>query len=244
MSNRRPVIVIDPGHGGSQRIGGSSPNKAVGPNGLLEKNLTLDLARRIERALSEVADVTLTRTRDINLALADRARMARDRRADLFLSLHLNGVPDSQVDGTEVWVARQANQQSRRFAQTLLTHLLGVTNVRDRGVRESDLGVLLPGQHDARTAACLAEVAFLTNPAQACRLTDEGYKQRIAEAIAAAVRAHVRAHITAEQAWGEALDTPPTPSNGAWCAVVASVECRRMESHCPPDARRCPQQVR
>ena len=41
-----PVVVLDPGHGGSVKVGGSSPNNAVGAGGLLEKDLTLDVATR------------------------------------------------------------------------------------------------------------------------------------------------------------------------------------------------------
>src|SRR5262245_46345490 len=120
MPNRRPVVVLDAGHGGGNKVGGSSPNNATGPNGLYEKDLTLDLARRLRAILWPSADVALPRAGDVNLSLADRARAARDRRADLFLSIHLNGFKDPQTDGTEVWVARDANPQSRAFAQAVL----------------------------------------------------------------------------------------------------------------------------
>src|SRR5690242_9409545 len=99
-------IVLDPGHGGSQRNGGSSPNNATGPNGLLEKNLTLDVARLVRDAL--VADpgpsavrVLLTRDGDTNPSLADRARVAHDNNADIFVSIHLNGDASPSTDGSE-----------------------------------------------------------------------------------------------------------------------------------------------
>jgi len=66
-----------------------------------------------------------------------------------------------------------------------------VTGVRDRGVRESNLGVLLPNRHAADTAACLAEIAFLTNAAQETRLNTSAYCDRIAAALAGAVRAEL-----------------------------------------------------
>jgi N-acetylmuramoyl-L-alanine amidase len=205
ISDRLPVIVIDPGHGGSQSIGGSSPNNATGPNGMLEKDLTLDLARRLRAILSPVANVALTRDGDVNLSLADRARAARDRHADLFLSIHLNGFKDLQTDGTEVWVAREANPQSRAFAQAILKHVQGVTGVKDRGVKQSDLGVILPNRHDPRTAACLLEVAFLTNPTQARRLAGESYRRRIAEAMASAVRQQISVVAGAGQSLAPAI---------------------------------------
>jgi N-acetylmuramoyl-L-alanine amidase/rhodanese-related sulfurtransferase len=191
MATRIPVIVIDPGHGGSAAIGGSSPNNATGPNGLLEKDLTLDLARRVASSLAGRARVLLTRSDDTNLSLADRADVARTNDALLFLSIHLNGWSDARVDGTEVYVSRRASDVSRGFAQRVLSHLLAVTQVANRGVKEADFGVLLPARHATGTAVCLAEVAFLTNPTQAAKLTGEEYKRAIAEALTDAVRLYL-----------------------------------------------------
>src|SRR6218665_3104528 len=143
----KPIVVLDPGHGGRTRTGGSSPNNATGPNGLLEKDLTLDIAQRVKPLLADVAEVSLTRERDVNLGLADRAKAARDRHAALFLSVHLNGWNDASVDGTETWVARQANARSRDFAAKLLAKLAQTTKVANRGVKQSDFGVLLPDRH-------------------------------------------------------------------------------------------------
>jgi N-acetylmuramoyl-L-alanine amidase len=202
----KPVVVIDPGHGGRSRVGGSSPNNAVGPNGLLERDLTLDIAQRVKPLLATVAEVNLTRERDVNLGLADRAKAARDARAALFLSLHLNGWDDSSVDGTETWVARSASRRSRDFAAKLLARLVGTTKAKNRGVKESDFGVLLPERHAAGTAACLAEIAFLTNPAQAQRLADDRYKQQIAEALAAAIIEQLKADAAAPRGRAQGLD--------------------------------------
>ncbi len=197
MSNK-PIIVIDPGHGGSTKIGGSSPNNAKGPNGLLEKNLTLDMANRVAATLAAQASVFLTRAGDTNLGLSDRAKFARDKNASVFLSLHFNGFDDTKVDGTEAWVARKASQGSRDFARTLLGKVVGTTNVRDRGVREGDLGVLLPSRHAAGTSACLLEVSFLTNPVQARQLESDNYRQGIANAICEGLRQYLSLSSTAQ----------------------------------------------
>ena len=216
----KPVVVIDPGHGGRSKVGGSSPNNAVGPNGLLEKDLTLDIAQRVKPLIAGVADVSLTRERDVNIGLTDRAKAARDAHAALFLSVHLNGWNDASVDGTETWVARSANQRSRDFAAKLLAKLTKTTQVTSRGVKQSDFGVLLPDRHDPGTAACLAEIAFLTNPAQAKHLTDDHYKQQIAEALAAAIIEQLRADAAAttrSQQWSGALDGPPPTAD--WLSI-------------------------
>lgn len=198
MTNHLPILVIDPGHGGSAQADGSSPNNAVGPNGLMEKDLTLEIATRAAQALTGRATVILTRSGDTNLSLSARAEVARQNRAVLFLSIHFNGFSDPQVNGTEVFVARSASQASRDFAQTILRCLLPVTQARDRGVREADMGVLLPERHDPATAACLAEISFLTNPQEAARLGQEAYRQQIATALAEAVIVRLPAPVTAQ----------------------------------------------
>jgi len=217
MANGNDVdLVLDPGHGGTQNVGGSDANHATGPNGLLEKSLTLDIAQRVQQLLSGQLSVLMTRTTDTNLSLSDRAQVARGRNAALFLSIHFNGWHDPSVDGTEVWIANNPNQASRDFAQEVLTRVVAVTGVRNRGVKQQDFGVLLPARHAARTGACLVEIAFLTNPQQADNLSRGDYKDRIAQAIAEAVRARLatpapaptrRSLITAPttQDWGEPL---------------------------------------
>jgi N-acetylmuramoyl-L-alanine amidase len=197
MSKELPVVVIDPGHGGTKKVGGSSANNATGPNGLLEKNLTLDIARRIPALLAKEARVILTRTSDTNVGLKARADVARKNGAALFLSIHLNGFDKPSVDGTEVWVAKDAPRRSRDFAATVLKQLLPVTKVADRGVREADFGMIRTSRHAAETAVCLAEVAFLTNPAQAKRFEDESYRQQLAEALAEGVRRSLPARVAA-----------------------------------------------
>ena len=189
MNGRQHVVVIDPGHGGSSRTGGSSPNNARGPNGLLEKDLTLDMARRVRAALQDSnIQVILTRDDDVNLGLAARAHVARDNEADLFVSIHFNGWEDASVDGTVTFTGRGANEGSQQFAARLQSAVVAVTGVRDRGVRARNFGVIMPSRHHANTAAVLLEVAFLTNPEQAERLTDDNYKTRIAGGIASAIR--------------------------------------------------------
>ena len=194
MSSEQPtfVVVLDPGHGGTAKIGGSSPNNARGPNGLQEKDLTLDLATRTAALLSASARVIMTRTSDMNLSLADRAAVARANQAHVFVSIHLNGFHDASVDGTEVWISRSASDASAQLAGEVLTELAAVTQAPNRGVRRSDLGVLLPARHAPATAACLAEVAFLTNPGEASRLAGDTYRQQIARALATAILSRVR----------------------------------------------------
>lgn len=81
------VAVVDPGHGGEQ-------TGAAGPGGIREKQLTLQIARRVARRLQRIgARVVLTRNSDETVPLDERAALANVQKADLFLSIHLNAMP-------------------------------------------------------------------------------------------------------------------------------------------------------
>ena len=90
-------VVLDPGHGGEEE-------GAAGPSGLLEKNLVLDVSRRLMMALKlRGFDVSLTRTGDSNVPLDERTAIANNRGADLFLSLHANASPSTSARGAETY---------------------------------------------------------------------------------------------------------------------------------------------
>ena len=100
----RFTVVIDPGHGGSD-----SGTRAA--NGLLEKDLTLDLARHLSARLAAVPDidVTLTRERDVWLPREARVAAVRHAAADLLLSLHFNGLPERDIALVETYYAHASN---------------------------------------------------------------------------------------------------------------------------------------
>jgi N-acetylmuramoyl-L-alanine amidase len=93
-------VVLDAGHGGLSR-------GCLGVDGTFEKEVTLEIARRTERILLEEtsASVLLTRRDDRALGLADRAALANQWQADVFLSIHLNADPYGRGSGVETWVA-------------------------------------------------------------------------------------------------------------------------------------------
>jgi N-acetylmuramoyl-L-alanine amidase len=98
----RPVVVIDPGHGGVD------PG-AISVTGAYEKNIVLTLARDLKEELDKGAKVTciLTRDRDIFIPLRDRVAIARAANADLFMSLHADTVADSGIHGLSVYTLSQ-----------------------------------------------------------------------------------------------------------------------------------------
>jgi N-acetylmuramoyl-L-alanine amidase len=94
----RVTIVVDPGHGGTE-------TGAIGPGGLQEKDVTLEIARRIAEALPRALDcrVVLTRDTDILLSLDDRTSIANHEKADLFLSVHANSSRAASAQGSETY---------------------------------------------------------------------------------------------------------------------------------------------
>jgi N-acetylmuramoyl-L-alanine amidase len=92
------TIVIDPGHGGID------PG-ATGPTGLKEKEVTLDIARRLRAKLSRSGRyrVLLTRDTDEKMFLRERVAFAKEHSADLFISIHANSLPDQSVNFVETY---------------------------------------------------------------------------------------------------------------------------------------------
>lgn len=97
-STTRPLVVIDPGHGGYD-------NGASAPNGVHEKDITLAFALDLQKVLVAAGrfDVALTREDDTYLTLNQRVDLARQNKADLFISLHADSFQESDIRGASVY---------------------------------------------------------------------------------------------------------------------------------------------
>ncbi len=97
-SGKKPLIVIDPGHGGVD------PG-ALGANGVYEKQITLNVAKALKQELEASGRyrVLLTRERDTYLKLYKRVEFARQNHADLFISLHADSIGKSNVRGASIY---------------------------------------------------------------------------------------------------------------------------------------------
>ena len=104
-----PLVVIDPGHGGED-LG------AVGPGGLLEKDVVLAIGLELRTLLESQlgARVKLTRTKDIFVPLVERTELANRLQADLFVSLHTNASPNGKAKGFETYYLDNSNDQSSK----------------------------------------------------------------------------------------------------------------------------------
>ncbi|OCP05792.1 MULTISPECIES: N-acetylmuramoyl-L-alanine amidase [unclassified Ensifer] len=197
------VIVLDPGHGGSPppvKVGGSSWNNAIGPNGTLEKTLTFDVATRAKAILeSHGHQVFLTRAGDVNLSLAKRAEVARSRNAAVFVSVHFNASTGHNAQGTETFVHPTQTAASRRLCVAVQRAMVAELGLPDRnashpgGVKEGAFGVIDGNSHSAGTAAVLHEVSFLDRADEEQKLGQAAYRDRIARALSKGVEAYLGA---------------------------------------------------
>jgi N-acetylmuramoyl-L-alanine amidase len=117
-TQQRRLVVIDAGHGGRD------PG-AVGPNGTREKDINLQMARRVVEILRQdpTLDVRMTRNRDTLIALRDRARFANGWRAEgqpaLFMSIHCNAHPLRSETGYETFFLSEARTEDARRVQAM-----------------------------------------------------------------------------------------------------------------------------
>jgi len=181
MAGKKGTIVIDPGHGGNAELGGSSHNNATSPSGVLEKNLTLRMAFLVRDALQQAATVgghtlkiILTRETDKNVGLADRARVAKNNKADLFFCIHFNASEKHNARGVETLVDRKNRNTNHAadvaFAQKIQAAVFNAIKshdpkTRDRGVKDQGLMVLNDLHLGGKARGCLCEVEFLDFPA-------------------------------------------------------------------------------
>jgi len=207
-------IVIDPGHGGHD-------TGTIGPHGLEEKDLVLEVSMRLGKLLESHlgAQIIYTRDDDSFIPLETRTAIANREGADLFISVHANSSRDPQARGVETYylnftsspealeVAARENavseesihelqdlvkkialkekiEESREFAVDVDQSLHGGLRAKspglpDRGVKKAPFIVLI----GANMPSILAEISFLSNPADERRLKTAEYRERIAEAL-------------------------------------------------------------
>lgn len=175
-----PLVVLDPGHGGSD-------SGAVGATGVLEKNVNLAMALFADQYLREAGLRTaLTRTTDVLPSLADRANMANTLGATIFVSIHNNAASSADANGTYTFywgtAGAEYSVEGKRLAECIQNGIVAALSSNDRGAR-TWWGTLYVLDHTDMPSA-LAEVGFLTNPAEEAKLNDPAYQKMAGRGIA------------------------------------------------------------
>jgi len=173
------VIVVDPGHGGS------SPG-AIGPTGLQEKHVVMDVSSRLAAKLSDAgATVILTRKGDWAVSLEGRVNIANNAHADLFVSVHANAHLNRSIGGTETFYYRgkktsTASYQAAALIQNELVKALGLRNI---GVKHGNFHVI----RETNMPGVLVELAFLSHPAEEAMMKTAEFRESSAQAIFAGI---------------------------------------------------------
>lgn len=167
---RGHIVGLDPGHGGAD------PG-AIGPTGLREADVVLDVALRVrDLLLRDGIRVIMTREIDTTIELADRPKMARERGATIFVSVHANASTRAAVNGSETYYL---SPQSLVLAQMIQDELGVLVDVPNRGIKTADFLVL----RDNEVPSVLVETAFITHTDDEARLRDNDFRQRLAQAV-------------------------------------------------------------
>jgi N-acetylmuramoyl-L-alanine amidase len=187
-----PVIVLDAGHGGRD------PG-AAGLGGIVEKDLVLDVTRRLARRLMArlPVDVVLTRTDDSFVPIERRLALPSEG-ATLFLSLHANACDDPTARGLEIFYGGGTLRHASSGNGDARAALLG--RALDNALEERIGGV----RGDARPAgfvvlarnpvpSALVEIGYLTHPDEAARAADASYRDLLADALVDGIAAFLRA---------------------------------------------------
>lgn len=161
------VILLDPGHGGSDG-GAPSPAQEWGPT---EKDVTIQLAHRVRDQLEALgATVYLTREYDVRVELYDRAALFEKLRPDYFISIHLNSLNEDKdagsVDGAMVFYY---NDYSEGFGEDILEQVCYRTSRDNNGVQDGAYVVVRP----TTAPAVLCELGFLPNPVEYSNMLTE-----------------------------------------------------------------------
>jgi N-acetylmuramoyl-L-alanine amidase len=209
-------IVIDPGHGGS--------DKGAFRGSFVESEIVFKIAQKLKTELEQKSNVSIyfTRTNERGMSLKERVELAHEKDADLFLSLHANSSTSSQVTGMEYYFGTQKNapvflksknsvplvdqkesniinsiqsdliefgktKQSLEFSKTIQTAWAANEFGKKQGSTSKIRRAPFYVIENTRMPAVLVEVGFISNQREARKLVTDDYQNELAHALTAAV---------------------------------------------------------
>jgi N-acetylmuramoyl-L-alanine amidase len=178
------VMVLDPGHGG--------PDPGAAANGLVEAEIVLDLATRIEGRLGALGVTTyLTRSADTCPDVRERARFANEMAAEVFVSLHLDALDSERPNGSACFFygatlpAREVRSaMGERLSDLISREVATRTDLLDGRTHPKSWELL----RLTRMPAVRVEAGYLTNPGDAARLATPEFRDALAEAVVAGIQ--------------------------------------------------------
>lgn len=175
------IVVIDPGHGGSD-------TGAIGPSGVKEKDITLAISKELKSLLEkDGTKVILTRSKDQDVyssfasaaqELQARVDIANEASADLFISVHVDAYDDKNEGGTTTYYFDKTDDDDQ-LARCVENSLNSQLHLSDRGDRIGDLYVL----RNTNMPAVLTEVAYISNPLEEKLVQVSSFRKKAAIGI-------------------------------------------------------------
>ena len=184
------VVVIDPGHGGSDpgAIGRFNDDE------LWESECTLDISLRLQKILENNGIKTyMTRTEDEFVGLVERANYANEINSALFTCVHINAATIEEAHGSQVYyytgpgddaTKEKYGVTSKEYAQNVLDGILKYAKRYNRGIADGSKFVVM---HRTIMPAVLVECAFITNEEEYNLLKTDDFRQKLAQGIAEGV---------------------------------------------------------
>lgn len=180
-------VIIDPGHGGID-------DGKIGVNGEKEKDINLNISLKIKKILEE-NDIEVVMTREEDGRLADSQTEDLKARVDvmnrvrpvLAVSIHQNSYHDAEISGAQVFY-HSSSEEGRRAAEKIRDGIRSADPAQDRENKANDSYYILKY---SEVPAVIVECGFLSNPAEAERLVDGEYQEKIAGAVAAGILQYI-----------------------------------------------------
>ena len=181
------IVVIDAGHGGDD------PGK-IGINNALEKEINLQIAKEIKKYL-EKAGITVVMKRENDSSLKnskaedmrERVKIIDESKAKIAVSIHQNSFPSEAEKGAQVFYFSES-EEGVKIAQILQNHLKILDPENKREIKENNSYFLLKR---TKTPTVIVECGFLSNWAEAEKLTETEYQKEIAQVISEGILAYM-----------------------------------------------------
>ena len=166
----KKMVVLDPGHGGS--------DYGAIRSGINEKDINLEITKRIQAMLiSKGVEVYMTRDKDETVSLQDRTIFTANKSPDIFVSIHVNSSVKPEIVGIET---HYYHQNSLELAQIVHACMVSDVKSKDRGLFKSKFYVI----NHTTIPAILVEIGFISNDKERAELVSEQRKQQTAKAVA------------------------------------------------------------
>ena len=175
------IIMVDAGHGGR--------DSGTYYGDILEKDINLEIAKELEKELTKYGTIVyMTRKRDVDLSsiydsakkrgdLYRRLLLIKEKKCDLYISIHINWYDDNTLRGAEV-LYNSINKENKVLAQSIMNRFKKELD-SNRNIKTTDLYMY----RNTTTPGVLVECGYLSNPTERKLLQKEEYQKRLAKTI-------------------------------------------------------------